>query len=67
MRKPCVVALAGACLAAAVLAPNAGAEPHAGHMEPRGGLAPGYVVPVLPPDYLVVNARNGRLFFQAGV
>jgi hypothetical protein len=31
------VALFGACLAAAVLAPNAGAEPHGGRMEPRGG------------------------------
>jgi hypothetical protein len=94
MRKLRVLALAGTCLAAAVLAPNAGAEPHAGHMESRGGFerpemhepyrtphwefygrfqhnhfypAPGYAVPVLPPDHLVVNARNGRLFFQAGV
>ena len=79
MRKLRVLAAAGACLAVAVFAPNAGAEPHAGHMEPRGGFeghevhhdhfypALGYSLPVLPLDYLVVNARNGRLFFQAGV
>jgi hypothetical protein len=28
--------------------------------------APGYSLPALPPDYLVVNARNGRLFFKRG-
>jgi hypothetical protein len=27
---------------------------------------PGYSLPALPPDYLVVNARNGRLFFKRG-